>query len=467
LNISLAALLFSSAVIILLLLFFFCYFRSLRPAAGTVEWIHMELYRPVFADHLTRHPFKLRDVPAVSALCIIYAALSVCGLFFGGIGSISAPEPVFPAGDAQPLWAPLSSLLTGIFGSLPHSGSYPGIVFGVIILAVTYIFIKNLTGRTAAALYGASLLLFGALFFVRCGTDALGACTALHFLLVFYFMYLYISAPEGTSAVRRIWPMLFCGIFLASGLAVSPTMLFALPGLLLSFIAGISAIGSSGGKIRTASVFAAALVFIVPAALSYMLLHLLPGGMLAGSSPLGDRFALLFGALGEMFSGFAAAFGSPLPMGDWWKWAVGLSSDTLKHSFGETLSAVISFGNPIVLWGGIMAMIVLVIRIFKQRDFRALLILLAYLSMLLPWAFIPAAGSISEYLPASLMLPAALSLIFEPVLARGGRLRFSVPCFAILSALVFAAYFPFMCAIPVPAVPAGILFGIFPVPITI
>lgn len=143
-----------------------------------------------------------------------------------------------------------------------------------------------------------------------------------------------------------------------------------------------------------------------------------------------------------------------IQMSEWYQWPVGwrpvwFSFD--RAGSYDHASVVLLTGNPIVLWGGLIAMGACVWLWIKERSRKAFLALVWYAILWLSWAVVPIkTGFLYYYAPAVLALGPALGVCVErwPDY-RLFRLRW-YQTFAIGAAILFIINFPTSTAIRVP-----------------
>jgi len=138
----------------------------------------------------------------------------------------------------------------------------------------------------------------------------------------------------------------------------------------------------------------------------------------------------------------------------WWQWIlnarpilyVSNSKDGLRSSFA-------AFGNPVVWWGGFVAMVVMAIRMITNRDGKALFILIGYLSQILPWVIISRVVFIYHYFPSTLFLILALAHVFNTVIERAnGKYSHAVYGYTGVAGAVFAMFYPALTGLYAPQI---------------
>ena len=115
-------------------------------------------------------------------------------------------------------------------------------------------------------------------------------------------------------------------------------------------------------------------------------------------------------------------------------------------------SAFASFGNPIVWWGGFLAMIAMAVRVFKYKDGKALFILIGYLAQFAPWLIITRVVFIYHYFPCVVFMVLALSHVLNTIWERQqGRYKLAVFGFTGAAVFLFIAFYPVLTGVAVPS----------------
>ena len=132
----------------------------------------------------------------------------------------------------------------------------------------------------------------------------------------------------------------------------------------------------------------------------------------------------------------------------WWQWLLDLRPILYYLSYGDgTVSTIGAFVNPLLCWGGLLALPVLAYRAAK-RDRTALFILVGYLAQVLPWVFISRLTFEYHYFAATLFLVLALGYVFDR-LRRRGYLGI-VYAFTAANGVLFALFFPVLTGVTIP-----------------
>ena len=135
-----------------------------------------------------------------------------------------------------------------------------------------------------------------------------------------------------------------------------------------------------------------------------------------------------------------------------WQWVLDVRPILYVVSVdGDLKSSFAAFGNPAVWWGGLIAIVAMVVRVPRRNDGKALFILIGYLSQLGPWLVISRVLFIYHYFPSTLFLVLALSHVFNTILESERRFcKQAVYGFTALTGLIFAMFYPALSGIYVP-----------------
>ena len=366
---------------------------------------------------------------------------------------------------------PLGKILIGIgielFGMTPFGWRFVGTLLGVLMLPLLYIFIKNLFGKTFVAACGTIVFAFDFMHFVQTRIATIDTYGVLFILLMYYFMYRYLFRPYDAPLRKTLWPLFLSGLFFGLGAASKWTVIYGGAGLALLWLLRQVTVLVDGrrrgetaravGKVAATCGFSVLFFLVVPAFV-YLLSYipyakgegLTPSLALLGNS---EFYRLVWENQEFMFtyhSGLDAthAYGSP-----WWKWVLDLRPILyyLEYFDDGTKSAFGAFGNPLVWWTGIFAMLVMAAKVIRQHDRIALLILIGYLAQLLPWVFITRVAFIYHYFPNVLFIVLAISYLFSDLCQRRGRRgRSAVLCFTGGTVALFVFFYPVLTGLRVP-----------------
>jgi len=486
-------------VVILVISFYVYYNKVVRPRRCTTQWIEDDSEKSTLTFLTQRFPMELKDILPLTLITLIFLLLALINLGYTNHVDVMAEinEPAAVRSHMDNLYfdevffvrtavehiqnlnpfesthPPLGKLIISasilIFGESPFGWRLLGAVFGVLMLAVMYVFLKNMFGKTIVATCGTLLLGFDFMRFVQSRLGTVDTFAVFFILLSFYFMYRYITTDRDASFRESLLPLALSGISFGLSAAVKWIGFYAGAGLLIIYVIRLWQLGQhyrsknkeGFGKHLTETLLFSTLFFVIIPAIVYYLTFI-PYGTARGMSISGgmlwspEFFNLVWNNQVHMFMYHSYyVIGAVHPFSSvWWQWLLnirpilyvrGTSPDGLYAIFG-------AFGNPVVWWGGLLAIVAMGIRVFTHRDSKSLFIIIGYFVQLLPWVLVTRILFIYHYFPSSLFIVIALAHMFNTIVERrksSGPLV--VIAFTTTAGAVFALFYPMLSGIYMPA----------------
>ena len=355
-----------------------------------------------------------------------------------------------------------------LFGMNPFGWRFMGTLFGVLMLPALYILLKQMFGRREVSVCGTLIFAFDFMHYTQTRISTIDTYSVFFTLLMYLYMYRFISEDYDAPLRKSLMPLFLSGLFFGIGVACKWTALWSGAGLLIIYLihhinVGRRYVKSGRGGIfvkRLAVTIAVSLAFfvVIPAAVYCM--SYIPYGLARGMTIQGgmlwntDYYKLIWENQVLMLSYHGKLTATHPYQSSWYQWIFNIRpilyfSDT---SMGEGMkSAIVAFGNPLVWWGGLAAFFMMVRRTLIRKDGRALIIIIGYLTALLPWVIISRCAFSYHYFTCSLFLCIALSHVFNTILERGrGRSRLAVYGYTAGVLLLFAAFYPVLSGVAVP-----------------
>lgn len=147
---------------------------------------------------------------------------------------------VYPYEVSHP---PLGKLILSvgimIFGMVPFGWRFMGTLFGVLMVPVLYLFLKNLFGKTPVALCGTALFTFDFMHLVQTRIATIDTYGVFFILVSYYFMYRWLAVPAGQKLRHYVLPLFLSGLFWGVGCASKWTVVYAGAGLALLWLLGM------------------------------------------------------------------------------------------------------------------------------------------------------------------------------------------------------------------------------------
>ncbi len=378
-------------------------------------------------------------------------------------------ENVYPYEISHP---PLGKLIISLgiraFGLNPFGWRFMGVLFGILMLPFLYVFIKNLFGNTAVSVCGTLIFAFDFMHFVQTRIATIDTYGVFFILLMYFFMYRYITAPRDDPFMPK-WkvtlPLFLSGLCFGIGAASKWTVIYGGAGLAVIWLLFRIARGREMCKTGrnkehkrelTRDILCCVLFFVVIPALIYYVSYY-PYGHAKGMSGLSmffdkDYAKIVIDNQKYMFTYHSGVTAEHPYSSRWYQWIVDgrpilyfLRSmpNNIKSAFG-------AFLNPLVCWGGLIAMGAMGWRVLRYKDGKALFILLGYLAQLVPWMFITRITFEYHYFPCLIFLVLAISHVFNSIRLRDRAWKFKVYGATAACLLLFVLFYPVLTGLPVP-----------------
>jgi dolichyl-phosphate-mannose--protein O-mannosyl transferase len=385
-----------------------------------------------------------------------------------------------------------------IFGMTPFGWRFAGAFFGVLMLPLIYAFAKALFAKsensTLWAAFATFVFAFDFMHYAQTRLATIDTYVVFFIMGMYYFMYRYSQMNFFREKLSKtLWPLLFCGIFLGLAAASKWQGLYGAFGIAVIFFWVLAQryleyrrktkdgrgkeglwdrdIGVYANFWKKAVITCAACVgfFIAIPVIIYVLSYIpywntgyLSMNIHTGiiDAEMGFLQAVWQNQL-DMFNYHAGLDAEHAFASSWWQWIINYrpifiyaNSVGVPHGLAQGIS---SFGNPLVWWGGIAALIYCVYAGIRRKDKVAIFLVIAWLSQILPWVFVPRIAWIYHYFPnvpfIVLMLAYALksSRVFENKFFTtffGNRknvaMAFAIACFGL-----FVLFYPVLTGTPI------------------
>jgi len=447
-------------------------FLRITPEKAGMELGEMALYGPdgerMTADYVASAPRELFDEQQKVPEKPTWENSMIFDEIYHGRTAYEHLRNVWPYETTHP---PLGKLIiavgVAVFGMNPFGWRFMGTLFGVLLIPLLYIFLKQLFGKRAVAVCGTLLFAFDFMRYTQTRIATIDTYSVFFTLLTYFFMYRYMTEDHDGPLKKAVPSLFLSGLFFGLGAAAKWTGFYAGAGLLILYVLHHAYIGARyvregrGREFagRMAAVVGLSVVFflVVPAVIYW--LAYIPYGLSRGMSLShgmlwsSDYAKIVLDNQRSMFSYHGTLEATHPYQSKWYQWILDIRPilyyrDTERVGFKTLIAA---FLNPAVCWGGLGAIAALIYRTVNRKDGRALFILVGYLAVLLPWVFIPRCAFAYHYFPAALFLCLALSHVFDTVLERGGEGGLRAVCaFTGVTVLLFVLFYPVLSGLTAP-----------------
>ena len=371
---------------------------------------------------------------------------------------------------------PLGKLIMGVgirlFGMTPFGWRFMGTLFGVGMLPLLYVFLKNLFGRTSIATCGTILLAADFMHLTQTRLATIDTYAFFFILLMYWFMYRYLTLPAGTPFRKCALPLFLSGLFWGIGAASKWTVIYGCTGLVVLYFIGLYQKvrdwpAEQPGRVKwvfqilgfSVLVFAA-----IPAAI-YTLSYL-PYAMAEGDTSLTGLISAMWENQKYMLSYHSGVTDSHPYSSRWYQWLFDIRPILyyMDNDVAGYTTRFAAFVNPVVCWGGLLAVASCAVQAVRRRCARALFIFIGYLAQLVPWFFIGRITFAYHYFPSVLFLVLALCYVFHTLAEREEMVNWKPAMFAVTGGAVglYALFYPVLVGIQIPTWYSNNVLGWFP-----
>ena len=362
-----------------------------------------------------------------------------------------------------PLGKLILSLGIRLFGMVPFGWRFMGTLLGVLMLPAIYFFLKKMFGGSLVPPVGTAVMASDFMHFVQTRIATIDSYVVFFIILMYLFFWLYWRSDRDD---RRSWlpPLALSGLCFGLGAASKWTGIYAGAGLavlwLIDRIRRARTLCAAGEKRRALAeaaenVLWCLLLFVaVPAVIYYV--SYWPYGTAAGLS--GPRmlfsreyFDIVVDNQKYMFNYHRGVTSTHPYSSLWWQWVLDIRPILyyLEYFDNGTHSSFGAWVNPLLCWGGLLAMLCMLYQAAVCRDRTALFILVGYLAQLLPWVFVSRVVFEYHYFPSTVFLLLALCHVLHSIELRHPRPRGVILSVPAVSILLFAVFYPALSGLPI------------------
>jgi Predicted integral membrane protein len=370
---------------------------------------------------------------------------------------------------------PLGKLLIAVgiklFGLSPFGWRIVGTLFGVAMLPIIYLFALQLFRKTGYAATATILFAADFMHFTQTRIATIDVYGVFFIMLMFYFMNKYremsfYRSPLWKTLVPLFWAGLLFGIGVASkwiviyggaGLAVMLALVLIERYREQAAARRVLAIreeneghpedeayrrASRSFIKNTLLTLASCMVFFVAIPLVIYCLSYIPVLHVKGDTYTAER---LIEYQEHMYDYHSKLVATHPYSSQWWEWP--FMKRPVWYYNGKNLepgqvSSISSFGNPLIWWTGIFAVIAALYISVKRKDKRMYVLWIAYLSQYLPWMLVPRLTFLYHYFAMVPFMILAIVYIFIRVEEGRKNIRWIRLAYAGIAVVLFIMYYP-------------------------
>lgn len=367
-----------------------------------------------------------------------------------------------------PLGKLILSLGIRMFGMTPFGWRFMGTLFGALMLPILYAFLKKLFGSTPIAFAGTAIMATDFMHYAQTRLATIDTYAVFFILLMYLFLYLFFRDDPDAPGFRRgvqTRNLFFSGLFFGLGAASKWTCIYAGMGLAVLWLLywifrAKKLLGEKRGRdfvleFGRSILLCLAFFVLIPAVIYY--LSYTPYGRAEGMQGLGmyfrrDYLQLVLDNQDFMLHYHVNVTGEHPYSSRWYEWILNLRPILYYQQFPteQTKSAIAAFVNPLLCWGGLLALIATAWLGIRTRDKKALFLLVGYLAQLLPWVFISRLTFAYHYFTCVPFLIFALCYCFDALRRLDLEWRQPLLLTVLISLLIFVLFFPALHGITMP-----------------
>ncbi len=317
---------------------------------------------------------------------------------------------------------PLGKLLIGvgisIFGMNPFGWRFMGTLIGVLMVPLMYLLSKRMFKNSFLATCATLLLTFDFMHFAQTRIATIDSYAVFFIMLMYYFMYIFYEEAE-QMPMKKIFAVLAAsGIAMGLGMASKWIDIYAGAGLAVLFAVTMVRMykHQKQGFFKKFTVICAwcVLVFvIVPFGIyyaSYIPIHIADGSK--------NFWADFWNYQSHMLSYHSNVVSDHPFASKWYEWPIMKRPIWYYNGKGLAegrISSISSFGNPLVWWGGALALISLAITKIKAKDRRLSFIFIGFAAQYLPWIFVSREVFIYHFFASVPFIILALTYVMKEI----------------------------------------------------
>jgi len=385
-----------------------------------------------------------------------------------------------------PLGKVLIMVGINLFGMTPFGWRFMGALFGILMIPAMYLLAKQLLRRSSPAFLAAFLMAVDFMHFTQSRIATIDVFAVFFIMVMYLFMLRYVMMSFHHARLpRTIVPLGFSGLFMGFAIATKWIGLYAAIGLALLFFYTVylrareyrfakAAVKLLDGEQKRIAQRAAAkfwrnlwvtilwcvLFFIVIPILIYYFSYywqLTPDG---NFTPNGvwemqkSMFSYHSGLTGDDHFFRSPFYEWPLIIKPMWYYS---GAGFMPSGW---VSSIYAMGNPAVWWGGLLALLFVIARLFWKSagDKRYIFVVTGFLSQYLPWMLIQRSTFIYHYFASVPFIILALSIFFEWLRrARHEIYIRAVWIYGAVALILFVMFYPLMSGTPTPRALANLI----------
>lgn len=319
----------------------------------------------------------------------------------------------------------------------PFNYRLMGNISGILMIAVMYIFAKELFKKRKYAIFASLLMAFDTFHFAQTRMGTVDSHLILFILLASYFMVKYAKN-------NKTFYLLLSGIFFGLSVSVKWTGLYG--GIALAIIFFTHLVKNK--KINIKNFLKGTLFFVVIPLFIYSSLYLIfPNNKLNHTT----NFENIINQQKDMYNYHSKLNATHYFSSKWYTWPISYKpvwyhQEILNNDTKETISGI---GNIVIWWMGIIGFLYSLIKLIRKKDKQSFIIVVSMLSLWLPYAFIGRVMFLYHYFPVLPFMMLGIVNLFKSIEEKY-KLKYLIPLYMIFVIAFFILYYPVISGIETP-----------------
>lgn len=326
-----------------------------------------------------------------------------------------------------------------IFGDNPLGWRLPGAFFGIMMVPIFYLILKELFKDKKWALFGTLLMDIEFMHLTTSRIATLEPFSVFFILLMYLFMIKYLNAKEYK---KKIFNLFICGIFMGLGISTKWTACYSAVGLAILLFTHLFVEYKENKNIKEIiyTLLWCILFFVIIPTIIYFLAYI-PCNITRD----GYSIKNVINQIVYMYNYHVNLKATHPYQSEWWQWLLDLRPiwyyvGTDENGIYHTISC---FTNPIITWFGLLAIIYTIYDLIRHKNKVAYIIVVGYLSALLPWvSFVKRCVFAYHFYPTSCFMLLSIVYLSHRLYSKNKLGKIVTKVFLILSILVFIIYLP-------------------------
>ena len=306
-----------------------------------------------------------------------------------------------------------------------------GNIAGIIMIIIMYFFSLTFFQKRKYAIFSALLMYFDCFHFAHTRMGTVDSFLVLFIMLSYYFMYKYF-----TSNTNENKNLFLSGLFFGLATSVKWTGLLAGLGLAILYFLDIIINKKKLSKL----ILRGFIFFVIIPLFIYISCYLMfPNNVIHHT----DSIKKIIEQNISMYNYHSKLEATHYFSSPWYSWPLSYKpvwyyNNTIDEYHHETITGI---GNIAIWWLGIFALLYLIIRLFRKKDITTITIVVAVLSMWMPYMLIGRVMFLYHYFPVLPFIMLAIATLFHDI-SEKFKQDFLMYIYLIIVIGIFIIYYP-------------------------